>query len=52
MKIVKVLSKKVGETKYFKYLINLPKDIIEKSDLLGKKLKAEVENNKIIIEKE
>jgi hypothetical protein len=52
MKIIKVMSKKVGDKEYSKYLLNLPKEIVEESKLLGKKLKAKTENEKIIIEKE
>jgi hypothetical protein len=51
MKIRKVLDKKVGDTSYFKYLITLPKDIVENSGLLEKDLKIKKENHKIIIEK-
>ena len=50
MKIRKVLDKKVGDKAYFKYLITLPKDIVESSGLLEKDLKVKRENNKIIIE--
>jgi len=52
MKIIKVLSKKVGDKEYSKYLLNLPKEVVEESKLIGKKLKAKVEKDKIIIEKE
>ncbi len=52
MKIIKVLSKKVNKKEYSKYLINLPKDIAEQSNLIGKELKAKIENNKIVIERE
>jgi hypothetical protein len=52
MKIRKVLDKKIGDSTYFKYLITLPKEIVEESKLLGEKLKAKLSNNKIIIEKE
>ena len=52
MKIIKVLSKKVGDIAYQKYLLNLPKDVVEESKLLGKDLKAKTENEKIIIEKD
>ncbi|MEK6908466.1 MAG: hypothetical protein AABX23_00235 [Nanoarchaeota archaeon] len=51
MKIRKVMDKKVGETKYYKYLITLPKNIVEKSKLMGRDLKVELETNKIVIEK-
>ena len=54
MKIIKVLSKKVKETnsQYYKYLLNLPKDVVENSRLLGESLKAKTEKGKIIVEKE
>lgn len=52
MKIIKVLSKKVGNAEYNKFLLNLPKGIVEDSNLLGKDLKAKVEKERIIIEKE
>jgi hypothetical protein len=52
MKIIKVLSKKVGDTEYQKYLLNLPKDVVEESKLVGKNLKATAEKEKIVIEKE
>ncbi|HLD10686.1 MAG TPA: hypothetical protein VJB89_01270 [Candidatus Nanoarchaeia archaeon] len=52
MKIIKVMSKKVGDTEYKKYLLNLPKDVVEESKLIGKNLKAKAEKEKIIIEKE
>jgi len=38
MKIMKAVDKKVGETTYYKYKINLPKKI-EETDLLNKELK-------------
>jgi len=46
MKIVKVLSKKVGDKEYSKYLVNLPKEVVENSNLLGKRLKATNEKEK------
>lgn len=52
MKIIKVLSKKVENKEYSKYLLNLPKEVVEESNLLGKDLKAKVEKDKIIIQKE
>ena len=51
MKIRKVLDKKVGDAVYFKYLVTLPKDIVESSGLLEKELKIKKENSKLIIEK-
>jgi len=52
MKIMKSVDKKVGETIYYKYKINLPKKIVEDSKFLSKDLKVKFDNNKIIIEKE
>jgi len=52
MKIFKVMSKKVGDKEYSKYIINLPKEIVEGYKLLNKKLKAKIEKEKIIIEKD
>ena len=51
MKIIKVMSKKVGDTEYKKYLLNLPKQVVEESKLIGKNLKAKAEKEKIIIER-
>jgi hypothetical protein len=51
MKIMKVFDKKVGNTTYHKYRINLPKESVEKSKLLDRELKVKVEKDKIIIEK-
>ena len=48
---MKVLDKKVGNTEYIKYRINLPKKVVEESKLLDKEIKAVEENGKIIIEK-
>ncbi|KHO54649.1 MAG: hypothetical protein QT09_C0001G0018 [archaeon GW2011_AR18] len=52
MKIIKVLSKKVDNKEYSKYILNLPKDIVEQSNFFGKELKARIENHRIIIDKE
>jgi hypothetical protein len=51
MKIIKVFSKKVKDTKYYKYIVTLPKDVVEKSKLKGKKLRAEAEKDKIVLTK-
>lgn len=48
---MKVLDKKVGDTTYFKYRVNLPKDIVEHSGLGSKEVKVVEEKGKIIIEK-
>ncbi|MFA5953475.1 MAG: hypothetical protein WC812_02685 [Candidatus Pacearchaeota archaeon] len=52
MKIIKVLSKKVKEKDYYKYIVTLPKEAVEKSRLEGKQIKAEAEKNKICLVKE
>lgn len=52
MKIRRVLDKKVGDVAYYKYLVTLPKDIVESSGLLEKDLKVKKENHKIVIEKD
>ena len=52
MKIMKVVDKKVGNTIYIKYRINLPKQIVEDSGLKNKEIKVSLEKGKIIIKKE
>jgi len=52
MKIMKVLDKKIGNTEYIKYRINIPKKVVEDSKLLGKEVVVRLEKDKIIIEKE
>ncbi len=52
MKIMKVVDKKVGDTTYYKYRINLPKEAVEDLKLLDKKLKVKIEKGKIIIEED
>lgn len=52
MKILRLFSKRVRETKYYKYTITLPVKIAEQSNLVGKNLKAICKGNKIIIEEE
>lgn len=52
MKVMKVIDKKVGNTIYYKYRINLPKDAVEQLNLLDKELKVKVEKNRLVIEKE
>ena len=51
MKIREVLDKKVVDKKYTRYIIILPKEVVEESKLLGKELKAIIKDGKIIIEK-
>ena len=53
MKIIKVKNKKVGDKIYYKNMISsIPEEVIKKSCLFGKKLKAIAEKGKIIIKKE
>ncbi len=50
MKIMKVIDKKIGETTYHKYRINLPVKVAEDSKFLDKEVKVRLEGKKIIIE--
>ena len=52
MKIREVLDKKVGETKYTRYILIIPKDVVQESKLLGEDLRAKSQNGRIIIAKE
>jgi hypothetical protein len=52
MKIIKALDKKVGETTYFKYKINLPKKVVEESKFLDKELEVIFDKDKIIIKRD
>jgi len=52
MKILRAFDKEVNKKKYFRYRINLPKKVVEESELLDKKLKAKSEKKKIIIEED
>ena len=52
MKVMKVKDKRVGDTVYYKYRINLPKKFVEKLKLQNKELKVKVENDRIVIEKD
>ncbi len=51
MKIREVLDKKVGDVTYNRYILILPKDVVKNSKLLGKELKASLNDGKICIEK-
>lgn len=51
MKVMKVKDKKVGDTQYIKYRINLPKKIVEEGKFLDKELKVELKGKNIIIKK-
>ena len=48
---MKVLDKKVGNTEYIKYRINIPKKVAEDSKLLDKEVVVRLEKDKIVIEK-
>jgi len=50
MKIIKVMSKKVRDKEYSKYIINIPKEIVDESELLDKELKMNVSKRKITIQ--
>jgi hypothetical protein len=50
MKIIKVMSKKVNGKEYSKYIINIPKEVVEESELLEKELKMNVSKRKITIQ--
>lgn len=52
MKIMKVVDKKIGDTTYIKYRINIPLRVAENSKLLDKEVKVKLEGKKIVIEKE
>lgn len=54
MKIMKVKDKKIKGSKdyYIKYRINLPKNVVEESELLDKETKVKLEGKRIIIEKD
>ena len=52
MKIREVLDKKVGDMKYTRYIVILPKEVVQNSKLLGKEIKAINVDNKICLEKE
>lgn len=52
MKIREVLDKKIRDIEYTRYIVILPKEIVQESKLLGKELKAELGEGKIIISRE
>jgi len=52
MKIIKVLSKTVKEKDYYKFIVSIPKDVVEQSELADKQLKAKAEKKRIILEEE
>lgn len=51
MRIMRAFDKRVGNTEYHKYRINLPKKLAEDSNLLGKEVKVRLEKGRIIVEK-
>lgn len=52
MKIIKAPNKKVGDKTYYKYTISsIKEEVVKKSGLEGKKLKASAEKGKIVVEK-
>ena len=42
MKVMKVVDKKIGNTTYYKYRINLPKEAVEQLNLIDKELKVKI----------
>lgn len=50
MKILKAFDKEVNKKRYYRYRINLPKKVVEDSELLNKELKVKTRKKKIIIE--
>jgi hypothetical protein len=51
MKIRKVLDKKVGDKEYSKYLVTLPKSVVEDSKLLDEDVEVILKDGKIILQK-
>jgi hypothetical protein len=51
MKIREVLDKKIGDKKYTRYIVILPKEIVQDSKLIGKELRVKLENGAIVIDK-
>lgn len=49
---MKVIDKKIGDTTYYKYRINLPVKVVEELKLLDKELKVKIEDKKMIIEED
>lgn len=50
MKIREVLDKKIGKVEYRRYIVILPKEVVKKSSLLGKEIRAKIIDNKICLE--
>ena len=52
MKLQSQVSRKVGDTEYIKSWVVVPQEVLKKLDWkTGEELKAEVQNNKLIVEK-
>tara|TARA_Y100000310_G_scaffold345315_1_gene463676 strand:+ start:84 stop:233 length:150 start_codon:yes stop_codon:yes gene_type:complete len=49
---MKVLDKRIGDTEYIKYRVNIPKKIAEDSGFLNKDIKIKLEKDRIVIEEE
>jgi len=53
MKLQKQLSKKRGEKKYYRYVINIPSKIVKKLGFkAGDELKAHIKCGKLVMEKD
>lgn len=50
MKMLKVISKKINGKIYYKYILNIPCELVEKSGFYDKYLIGKVENGKLILE--
>ncbi len=51
MKIEKKISKKTFEKTFYKYVITLPENVLQKAGLEENKLKIEIKKGEIIIKK-
>lgn len=51
MKIMRVIDKKVDDTIYYKYRVNLPKKIVEEGNFKDKEIDIKLKGDKIIIER-
>ena len=48
---MKIQDKKIDNKTYYKYRINLPKEVVKKSGLLNQDIKISNKGGKIILEK-
>lgn len=48
---MKVLDKKIDGKTYYKYRINLPKDIVESLKFQDKEVNVRIDKNRILIER-